>query len=119
MTAFSVRRSLLNFILLLAGAAVTWGVVRMAGAQKWWRDRQTVHAVDVALGRKLVCATWRGSDLWVVTREARGGEAVGEVYEVARAEGWGLVREVYRISERPAPTTGDDRDAGVDPSSRP
>lgn len=107
MTTFSLRRVALNVVLLLVGALAAWEGLRLVGATRWWAERQIVREVDLPAGRRLACSSWRGDDLWVVTRAAREGEVAGEVFEVARAGGWGITREVYRLSERPAAAVPD------------
>jgi hypothetical protein len=55
--------------------------------------------VELASGRKLVVATWKDSNLWILTRPMRSGE-LAETYEFSESSSFGVFEGNIFIIER-------------------
>lgn len=66
------------FLLLFFGAGMLAGAASCTSntrAKKWGGS----HVVELPMGRKLVNATWKDSNLWYLTRAAKPGETPEEL----------------------------------------
>ena len=54
--------------------------------------------VDLPKGRKLVTATWKDSNLWILTRPMRDGEPV-ESYELTESSSFGVLQGSVVLKE--------------------
>lgn len=73
----------------------------LAGCTENQRARQFGGTARVELppGQKLVVATWKGDDLWYLTRPMRPGEQP-EVYEFVESSSFGIVQGKVVLTER-------------------
>ena len=49
-----------------------------------------VTTVPLPPGRKLAGTSWKGNDLWVLTREAAVGEKSDQIWSLDEYTGWGI-----------------------------
>ena len=103
------RRSLLVFLAILAVTFITCGFV--LGCTENQRARQfggTGH-VEVKPGHKIVGATWKNTDLWVLTRPVRPGEEP-ETLSLREFSSWGAIEGEMLLREVDSQETA--REAG-------
>lgn len=90
------RMNLVGFLVLLAwclmGLFILLGLLSVSScsretAARRWRFENTIMLPP---GRKLVGATWKGNDLWTVTRPARPGEPADEDWRLDEYSSWSL-----------------------------
>lgn len=84
---------------LLVGAALMAGGCTEQQRAKNWGGEATV---ELEAGRKLVVVTWKGDEIWFLTRDMREGDRV-ETYEFAENSSWGIMEGKVIIKEA-APT---------------
>jgi len=56
-------------------------------------------SMTLPTGQKVVCATWKNSDLWVLTRPMREGEKA-ETLTLRESSSWGLLQGTVMITEQ-------------------
>jgi len=56
--------------------------------------------IELPKGKKLVVATWKGAELWFLTRDMREGDLI-ETYEFSEKSSWGLLEGKVIIKEAP------------------
>ena len=87
-------------LVILAAAAFQGGCTEQERAKSWGGTTQ----VDLPAGKKLVVATWKESNLWLLTRDMRALE-LAETYEFVEDSSWGVfegkvvIRETARGAE--------------------
>ena len=60
-----------------------------------------VTTVVMPPGRKLVSTSWKGNDLWVLTREAVLGEKPDQIWSLDEYTGWGNLNFHIVLKETP------------------
>jgi hypothetical protein len=73
---------LVGIIVLLSVSSCTRGA-----AARRWRFENTIVLPP---GRKLVGVTWKGNDLWTITRPAKPDEPVDEAWHLDEHSSWGF-----------------------------
>lgn len=58
-------------------------------------------AITLPPGRKLVGASWKGSNLWTVTRPAKAGETADEIWHMDEHSSWGGFSSRIILRETP------------------
>jgi hypothetical protein len=56
-------------------------------------------SMSLPTGQKVVCATWKENNLWVLTRPMREGEKV-ETFTLRESSSWGVMQGTVTITER-------------------
>ncbi len=64
---------------------------------KQWGGNATSD--EMPCGKKVVTVTWKGDDLWILTRELREGEPV-EDYTFTEDSSWGILNGTVKLKER-------------------
>lgn len=64
-------------------------------AKKWGGS----YTIELKPGQKLVEATWKGDDLWYLTRERREGE-YAETFYFKEDSSWGVLEGVVTFKEK-------------------
>ena len=64
---------------------------------KQWGGSAT--ADEMPCGKKVVTVTWKGDDLWILTRKLRDGEPV-ETYIFTEDSSWGILNGTVKLKER-------------------
>jgi hypothetical protein len=54
--------------------------------------------INVAKGQKVVNATWKGTDLWILTKKMKDGE-IAESYEFIEKSSFGVIQGKINIVE--------------------
>lgn len=78
-------------IILFAAA----GCTENSRAKKWGGTAK----YDLPAGKKLVNATWKDDELWLLYRERRANEPI-ETYHFAEKSSWGIIEGTYIINEK-------------------
>lgn len=86
---------LLASVMLLVGAAI--GAVSCT-EQERARGWGGSTSMQLDKGRKLVNVTWKGTDMWVLTRKMHDGEQA-ETYEFKESSSWGMMEGSVTIVE--------------------
>jgi hypothetical protein len=76
-----------------------WGTActKMNRAKRWGFQ----ETVTLPAGRKLVNATWKNSNLWVLTRPAAVGEAADAEWTFEEHSSWGMLSGKLILKESP------------------
>jgi hypothetical protein len=57
--------------------------------------------IELPKGKKLVVATWKGTELWFLTRDMREGDLI-ETYEFIENSSFGILQGKVTIKEAPS-----------------
>jgi hypothetical protein len=89
------RRDIIVLVvfILLAIAAVLFGMGLLTGctAQERAKKWGGTASVTVPTGQKVVGATWKGENVWVLTRARRPDEKA-EAFTLRESSSWGVVQ---------------------------
>ena len=92
----TTRDSLLCLGIMAISLAGT-GCTKMARVKRWGSQ----ETVALPAGRKLVNATWKESNLWVLTRPAASGEATDAEWVFDEYPSWGILGGKIILKESP------------------
>lgn len=54
--------------------------------------------INLPQGRKLVTVTWKGNQIWYLTKSMKEGD-VAETYQFQEESSWGVIEGTYNIVE--------------------
>ena len=83
---------------LVAGAAILTGCTDQQRAKSFGGTA----TIELEQGKKLVVVTWKGEDLWLMTRDWRDGDRA-ETYKFAESSSWGFMEGTVVIKEKAPP----------------
>jgi len=86
---------IVGLFLIVLFMAVSVGCTEKQRARQWGGS----STVTLNAGQKLVVATWKETDLWLLTRPMREGE-VAETYQFSEDSSWGVMEGSVTIVER-------------------
>jgi len=82
------------FVLILASLVLS-GCTEQQRAKGWGGDSH----IQLPKGEKMVVVTWKGTDLWFMTRPLKKGEEL-ETYKFRESSSWGVMEGTITIRER-------------------
>jgi len=82
------------FVLILVSLVLS-GCTEQQRAKGWGGDSN----IQLPKGEKMVVVTWKGTDLWFMTRPIKKGEKF-ETYKFRESSSWGLMEGTITIRER-------------------
>jgi len=88
------------FIALVGVALLAGGCTEQQRAKNWGGTA----TIDLPAGKKLVTVTWKGDEIWFLTRDMRAGDRA-ETYEFSENSSWGFMEGTVVIKEIPAAST--------------
>lgn len=84
-------------VLAVGLALLACGCTEQQRAKQWGGTT----TINLPVGQKVVNTTWKDSDLWILTRPMRPGEA-RETYTLTESSSWGVFQGQVLIRERSA-----------------
>lgn len=114
--AFMVRLSksafvvLKNLLIAMGAIALLFGIQvlvcsprdKLVSRMETWG---AVTTVPLPPGQKLAGTSWKGNDLWVLTREATVGEKSDQIWSLDEYTGWGIFNFHIVLKETAGPAT--------------
>jgi hypothetical protein len=55
--------------------------------------------IQIAADQQFVNATWKGNDLWIVTKTRTSSDTVYSQYQFGETSSWGILEGSYTITE--------------------
>ena len=83
-------------LFLVIGIAVLLGSCTENSRVKNWGGEGTINLPQ---GRKLVNVTWKGEQIWYLTRQMDTND-VAETYQFSEESSWGVMEGTFNIVER-------------------
>jgi|WetSurSiteA1Bulk_404760.scaffolds.fasta_scaffold04624_3 hypothetical protein len=93
-----MKRTLAVIVALALMFAATFTILSCTDQQRAKKFGGTAK-IEMEPGKKLVIATWKDANLWLLTRPAQPGEPV-ETYEFVESSSFGLLEGKILIIER-------------------
>ena len=56
-------------------------------------------AIEIPADQQFVNATWKGNDLWIVTKTRTSVDTVYSQYQLQESSSWGILEGTYTITE--------------------
>ena len=85
---------------MVAAACLAVGALAGCTEQQRAKGLGGETTIELPKGKKLVMVTWKGAEIWLLTRDMREGDLI-ETYDFSEKSSWGLLEGKVTIKEEP------------------